>query len=170
MRSNVSTAVSQKRASGEKGMSNSYSTLGTTQRIAATKRSRHVNSDISSIEVTQRPTTSGAFTRSGLANAKLDQIGYQSMTIINNEHGSMRPVSQQNARRSRERIVSQMKQSFHKATYNQQSEENFFAKASAYGINSCEDRYSFVKEFNGLKKAKGSRSGFSSRQLLAKPI
>ena len=92
------------------------------------------------------------------------------MSIINQNPSNLRPVSQNNARRSRERIISIAKQSSNKKSLNQTSEENFFAKASAYGINSCEDRYSFVKEFNGLKKAKGSRSGFSSRKLLAKPI
>ena len=66
--------------------------------------------------------------------------------------------------------MSFAKQSSNKKTLNQTSEENFFVKASAYGINSCEDRYSFVKEFNGLKKARGSKGGFSSRKLLAKPI
>ena len=58
-------------------MTKSYSTLGTSaHRVGATKRSGVVNSDITNIEFMQRPTTSGAFTRTKLPNVNMDSIGY----------------------------------------------------------------------------------------------
>ena len=99
-RTNMPSSMSHKRVSADHNLKQTQSTAGTgsamrASKIAAGRRSRMLNSDMMSLEVTQRPTTSEAIMRRGDRHkVSFDQIGTGSMTLIPGVNDNIRPVTQ----------------------------------------------------------------------------